>query len=60
MTHGTIEPHHAPPSLDAPVDGTDMEVAITNMHQKMKNLESKYIDLANFYKKEMLERSSES
>ena len=35
-----------------------MEVAIMNMHQKMKNLESKYIDLANFYKKEMIDKST--
>ena len=26
----------------------------------MKNLESKYIDLANFYKKEMLDKSDSS
>lgn len=24
------------------------------MHSKMKNLESRYLDLANFYKKELL------
>ena len=26
-----------------------------NLHNKMKNLEGKYIDLANFYKKEMIQ-----
>lgn len=25
-----------------------------NLHNKMKNLENKYIDLANFYKKELV------
>jgi hypothetical protein len=30
----------------------DMEQIIMNLHNKMTNLENKYIDLANFYKKE--------
>jgi hypothetical protein len=30
--------------------GGDVEVIIMNLYSKMKNLESKYIDLANFYK----------
>ena len=31
-----------------------MEQIIMSLHNKMKNLESKYIDLANFYKKELV------
>lgn len=31
-----------------------MEDTIMNLHNKIKNLESKYIDLANFYKKELV------
>jgi hypothetical protein len=30
--------------------GSDVEYIIMNLYNKMKNLESKYIDLANFYK----------
>jgi hypothetical protein len=32
----------------------DMEAKIMKMHSKMKNLESRYLDLANFYKRELL------
>lgn len=28
----------------------DVEIIIMNLYSKMKNLEGKYIDLANFYK----------
>jgi hypothetical protein len=28
-----------------------------NLHNKMKNLENKYLDLANFYKKELVTQS---
>lgn len=31
-----------------------MEQIIINLHQKMKNLESKYLDLANYYKRELV------
>lgn len=31
-----------------------------NLYSKMKNLENKYIDLANFYKKELVKGSSAS
>lgn len=34
--------------------GSDMEVIIMNLYSKMKNLEGKYIDLANFYKQELV------
>jgi hypothetical protein len=37
-----------------------MEDIIMNLHNKMKNLESKYIDLANFYKKELVNKKSVS
>jgi hypothetical protein len=37
---------------DAPAG--DVEVIIMNLYSKMKNLESKYIDLANFYKQELV------
>ena len=33
-----------------------MEQIIVNLHSKMKNLENKYIDLANFYKKELIQK----
>lgn len=32
----------------------EMEQIIINLHTKMKNLESKYLDLANYYKKELV------
>ena len=32
----------------------DVESMILKMHNKMKSLESRYLDLANFYKKELL------
>jgi hypothetical protein len=32
----------------------DVEVIIMNLYSKMKNLEGKYIDLANFYKQELV------
>lgn len=32
----------------------DIEFIIMNLYSKMKNLESKYIDLANFYKQELV------
>ena len=31
-----------------------MDQIIVNLHNKMKNLESKYLDLANYYKKELV------
>jgi hypothetical protein len=34
--------------------GSDVECIIRNLYTKMKNLESKYIDLANFYKQELV------
>ena len=34
--------------------GSDVEYIIMNLYNKMKNLESKYIDLANFYKQELV------
>ena len=34
----------------------DLEQTVVNLYNKMKNLESKYIDLANFYKKELVTR----
>ena len=38
----------------------DIEYIIMNLYSKMKNLENKYIDLANFYKKELVKNSSAS
>lgn len=32
----------------------DLESVILRMHGKMKSLESRYLDLANFYKKELV------
>lgn len=34
----------------------DMESIIMKIHSKMKNLENKYIDLANFYKEGVIHR----
>ena len=38
----------------------DIEYIIMNLYSKMKNLENKYIDLANFYKQELVKGSSAS
>jgi len=38
--------------------GTDVEIIIMGLYSKMKNLEGKYIDLANFYKQELLVKSN--
>lgn len=35
-------------------NGVDVESLVMRMHNKMKTLESRYLDLANFYKKELL------
>ena len=40
---------------DATIDPTRFEYIITDMWSQMKNLEGKYIDLANFYKQEMVQ-----
>ena len=32
----------------------DVELIVMNLYSKMKNLENKYIDLANFYKHELV------
>jgi hypothetical protein len=37
----------------------DIEFIIMNLYSKMKNLENKYIDLANFYKQELVKTSSQ-
>jgi hypothetical protein len=36
-----------------------MENIIINLHNKMKNLENKYIDLANFYKRELISKGKD-
>lgn len=36
------------------IDPTNFEYIITDMWSQMKNLEGKYIDLANFYKQELV------
>lgn len=36
----------------------DIEYIIMNLYSKMKNLENKYIDLANYYKHELVKTSS--
>lgn len=33
-----------------------LESGILNLHSHLKNLEGKYIDLANFYKQELLSK----
>lgn len=35
-------------------DGSEVEFIVMNLYSKMKNLENKYIDLANFYKQELV------
>jgi hypothetical protein len=42
------------PSIPEDSNSGDVEVIIMNLYSKMKNLESKYIDLANFYKQELV------
>jgi len=36
----------------------DIEYIIMNLYSKMKNLENKYIDLANFYKHELVKTAA--
>lgn len=36
----------------------DIEYIIMNLYSKMKNLENKYIDLANYYKQELVKSSA--
>lgn len=45
-------------SLSAGGGDNDIEYIIMNLYSKMKNLENKYIDLANFYKQELVKSSS--
>jgi hypothetical protein len=35
----------------------DLEGLVLRMHGKMKSLESRYLDLANFYKRELLQEA---
>lgn len=58
-----IEEGRAAPMIQSPtlsgddvsqVPNEDVEAVLLKMHSKMKNLESKYLDLANFYKKELI------
>ncbi len=39
-------------------DENDIEYIIMNLYSKMKNLEGKYIDLANYYKHELVKTST--
>ena len=39
-------------------DENDIEYIIMNLYSKMKNLENKYIDLANYYKHELVKTST--
>lgn len=36
----------------------DIEYIIMSLYSKMKNLEGKYIDLANYYKQELVKSSA--
>ena len=38
----------------SPSHEQDVESIVLRMHNKMKTLESRYLDLANFYKRELL------
>lgn len=40
--------------LDMKEGENDIEYIIMNLYSKMKNLENKYIDLANYYKQELV------
>lgn len=46
--------------MDPPEEGNDVEYIIMNLYSKMKNLESKYIDLANFYKQELVKSNKKT
>lgn len=41
-------------------DNPTLESGILNLHNHLKSLEGKYIDLANFYKQELLSRGKEA
>ena len=38
----------------------NLESGIIKLHSNLKQLEGKYIDLANFYKKELVQKSGKS
>ena len=44
------------PNLESLKDN-EVQLVMTNMWSKMKTLESKYMDLANFYKQELLKQN---
>lgn len=46
--------------IDVREGENDVEYIIMNLYSKMKNLENKYIDLANFYKQELVKTSRKS
>lgn len=41
------------------VPGQDIDLLVMNVYSKMKNLENKYIDLANFYKESLVKEKEE-
>ncbi len=46
--------HHGTMHAEDGNNNSDVEIIIMNLYSKMKNLEGKYIDLANFYKQELV------
>jgi hypothetical protein len=46
--------------LNEDTQGSDVEFIIMNLYSKMKNLEGKYIDLANFYKQELVKSNKKA
>lgn len=46
--------HHGNVQAEEGNNNGDVEIIIMNLYSKMKNLEGKYIDLANFYKQELV------
>ena len=40
--------------MDEKEGENDIEYIVMNLYSKMKNLENKYIDLANYYKQELV------
>ena len=47
-------------AIGGPGGESDVEFIIMNLYSKMKNLENKYIDLANFYKSELVKSNKKA
>jgi hypothetical protein len=57
-SEGAIQDDDDPDEVVDREGDSDIEFIIMNLYSKMKNLEGKYIDLANFYKQELVKTST--